>query len=197
MSVEGGIQYYNEDNKFNGRATLFSRNIKDVIFFFYNSTTFVSQYINQDKQKDHGFELEATYNITKDINLKAFYAFVTGEITTKSGGKDTTYNNLLRRPKSSAGISLGAKVNKYFFTSTSLSAFGKRKDAYFDNSSFSTVYETLDSYVLWNIYAEYGFFKNRLKIFADFRNIMNSKYVETSGYATQGFSIYGGVRFSF
>ncbi len=197
ISIEGGLQYYSGDNKFNGRATVFSRNIKDVIFFFYNSSTFVSQYINQDKQKDHGFELEATYTITKDINLKAFYAFVTGEITTKNAGKDTTYNNLLRRPKSSAGIHLGVKFCKSFYASTSLSIVGERKDAYFDNSTFSTVYETLDSYLLWNVYAEYGFLKNRLKLFADLRNISNSKYVETSGYNTLGSNGYGGIRFTF
>jgi len=91
ITTEAGIQYYAPSNKFTGRATIFSRNVKDVIFFFYNSSTFTSQYINQDKQKDHGFELEATYKPSKIVTVKAFYSYVTGEITTKKGTKDTTY----------------------------------------------------------------------------------------------------------
>ena len=77
----------------------FTRKVNDVIFFFYNPVTFSSQYINQDKQKDHGFELEASYKIANTTTLKAFYTYTTGEITTQQAGKDTTYNNLLRRPK--------------------------------------------------------------------------------------------------
>ena len=73
---------------------------------------------------------------------------------------------------------------------------GKRKDAYFDNSSFSTVHTTLKSYILWDLYAEYGFIKNRLRLFADLRNISSSKYAEISGFNTPGFNGYGGIRFN-
>ena len=197
LTGEGGIQYFSTNNKFTGRAVVFTRTVKDVIFFFYNPVTFTSQYINQDKQKDHGFELEASYNITNTTTLKAFYTYTTGEITTKNAGKDTTYNNLLRRPKSSAGINLASQVYKNFFISSNLMSVGKREDAYFDNTTFTTVYTTLKSYVLWDVYAEYGFIKNKLKIFTDLRNITNKKYTEISGFNTPGFNGYGGILFSF
>ncbi len=74
---------------------------------------------------------------------------------------------------------------------------GKRKDAYFDNTTFTTVYTTLKSYVLWDIYAEYGFMKNKLKLFTDLRNITDSEYTEISGFSTLGFNGYGGILFSF
>jgi vitamin B12 transporter len=196
LTGEAGVQYFSPDNKFTGRAVAFARNVSDVIFFFYNSSTFTSQYINQDKQKDHGFELEATYKITKNITLKAFYTYTTGEITTRQSGKDTTYNNLLRRPKSIAGINLANQV-KNFFISTNIMSAGKRQDAYFDNTTFATVYTTLKSYVLWDIYAEYGFIKNKLKLFTDLRNITDSKYTEISGFNTLGFNGYGGILYSF
>jgi vitamin B12 transporter len=194
---EAGAQYFSVDNKFTGRAVVFSRMVNDVIFFFYNPVTFSSQYINQDKQKDHGFELEASYKIANTTTLKAFYTYTTGEITTRQAGKDTTYNNLLRRPKSSIGINLTSQVSKNFFISTNIMSVGKRKDAYFDNTTFTTVYTTLKNYALWDIYAEYGFIKNKLKLFTDLRNITNSKYTEISGFNTLGFNGYGGILFSF
>jgi vitamin B12 transporter len=197
LTGEAGIQYFSTNNKFTARTVAFSRKVSDVIFFFTNPVTFSSQYINQDKQKDHGFELEASYKITRTTTLKAFYTYTTGEITTRQAGKDTTYNNLLRRPKSSIGINLGSQVNKNFFISTNLMSAGKRKNAYFDNTTFGTVYTTLKSYVLWDIYAEYGFVRNKLKVFMDLRNITNSKYTEISGFNTFGFNAYGGILISF
>jgi vitamin B12 transporter len=197
LTGEAGVQYFSPNNKFTTRAVAFSRKVGDVIFFFYNPVTFSSQYINQDKQKDHGLELEASYKINRTTTLKAFYTYTTGEITTRQAGKDTTYNNLLRRPKSSIGINLASQVNRKFFISTNLMSVGKRNDAYFDNTTFATVYTILKSYVLWDIYAEYGFLKNKLKVFTDLRNITDRQYTEISGFNTLGFNGYGGILFSF
>ena len=174
----------------------FNRKVNDVIFFFYNPVTFSSQYINQDQQKDYGFELEANYKVG-NTTVKAFYTYTTGEITTRQAGKDTTYDNLLRRPKSSIGINLASQVSKNLYISTNVMSAGERKDAYFDNTTFATVYTTLKSYVLWDIYAEYGFIKNKLKLFTDLRNITDSKYTEISGFNTLGFNGYGGILYSF
>ncbi|HEY5772238.1 MAG TPA: TonB-dependent receptor [Chitinophagaceae bacterium] len=197
FTVEGGVQYFSADNKFSGRLTGFKRDVKDVIFFYFNPATFQSQYINQDKQKDHGAELELSFKPTKNISLKAFYSFVDGKITTVQNGKDTTYFNLIRRPKNSIGINAGVTVTEKLFVSSNLSWFDKRKDAYFDATTFQTVNVLLDSYILLDVYAEYSFCKNKLKVFADLRNISDSKYSETAGFNTLGFNGYGGVRFNF
>ena len=190
LTVEGGVQYFSDDRKFTGRVTAFNRNVKNAI-------AFVSNYINQDKQKDHGGELELSYTPTKNISVKSFYSFVDGKITTLKNGKDTTYFNLIRRPKHSAGLNAGIRVNENLFVSSNLSWFGKREDAYFDAMIFQTVNVTLDSYILWDVYAEYALYKNRIKLFADLRNISGSKYNETAGFNSPGFNGYGGVRFNF
>ena len=190
FTVEAGVQYFSADNRFTGRITGFIRNVKDAI-------AFQAHYINQDKQKDHGAELELSFKPTKNISLKAFYSFVDGEITTVQNGKDTTYFNLIRRPKHSFGLNAGVSVNEKLFVSSNLSWFDKRKDAYFDAATFQTVNVILDSYILLDIYAEYAFCKSKLKVFADLRNISNSKYSETAGFNTLGFNGYGGVRFNF
>jgi vitamin B12 transporter len=197
ITAEGGVQYYSSDNKFTGRVVGFSRYVKDVIFFYYNSSTFTSQYINQDKQKDYGFELEASYKVAKNITVKTFYTYVTGEITTKKTGKDTTYNNLLRRPKSGIGVNIASQLTNKFFMSTNLMSAGTRNDAYFDNTIFATVDVVLKSYALLDVYAAYTLTKYKLKLFVDLRNITNSKYTEISGFNTLGFNGYGGFRFSF
>ncbi|HET6767762.1 MAG TPA: TonB-dependent receptor [Chitinophagaceae bacterium] len=197
FTFEGGVQYFSTNNKFSGRLTGFKRNVKDVIFFYFNPFTFQSQYINQDKQKDNGAELELSFKPTKNISLKAFYSFVDGKITTVQNGKDTTYFNLIRRPKHSAGVNAGIKLNEKLFVSGNLSWFDKRRDAYFDAMTFQTVNVVLNSYILIDVYAEYSFCKNKLKLFADLRNVSNSKYNETAGFNTLGFNGYGGIRYSF
>ncbi|TMI95945.1 MAG: TonB-dependent receptor [Bacteroidetes bacterium] len=197
FTVEGGVQYFSADSKFSGRLTGFERDVMDVIFFYFNPTTFQSQYINQDKQKDHGAELELAFKPTKNISLKAFYSFVDGKVTTVQNGKDTTYFNLIRRPKNSIGLNAGVRITEKLFVSSNLSWFDKRKDAYFDAMTFQTVNVELDSYILLDVYAEYAFCKNKLKLFADLRNISDSKYSETAGFNTLGFNGYGGVRFNF
>jgi len=192
ISTEIGLQHYFVDKKIKIQTVLFSRNVKDVIFFYFNSSTFQSQYINQDKQKDFGLELEASFQLAKNVSLKTFYNFVDGQIDTKkSNGKDTTYNNLLRRPKHSVGLNLSAKITDRLLVSANLNWFGKRSDILYPNLV------TLDSYALLDIYAEYSFLKNKLKVFVNARNIADTKFTEISGYNTLGFNTYGGVRFNF
>jgi vitamin B12 transporter len=198
LNTEVGVQYFSKNNNFNARAVYFNRNIKDVMFFYFNSTTFQSQYINQDKQKDYGLELEAAYTGIKNLSLKSFFNFVDGKINTKTGsGKDTTFFNLIRRPKTNFGLNIGYQAAKQFCVSTNIAAFGEREDAYFDNTTFSTKYVTLQSYVLLNFYAQYSFYKNKISVFADVRNILDSDYTEVSGYNALGTTFFGGLRFNF
>lgn len=198
LTTELGVQQYFDKKKIKTQLVLFSRGIKDVMYFYTNNTTYASQYINQDKQKDFGAEFEASFEITKNTRLKVFYTFVDGQIDTKkSDGKDTSFNNLLRRPKHSFGLNLSSQITKQLFVSANLNWFGKRSDAYFNNTTFTTDYVGLDSYTLIDIYAEYGFLNNKLKVFANARNIANSKFTEIIGYNTLGFNAYGGVRFNF
>jgi vitamin B12 transporter len=197
LTTEAGVQYFAPDNKLMGRATGFIRKIKDGIFFYYNPSTFQSQYINQDEQDDHGVELEATYRLPKSTLIKAFYTYVNGKISTVQNGKDTSFFNLIRRPKHSAGLNVSTQPVDRLTLGTNLRWVGEREDAYFDPQTFETVRVTLKSYFLWDLYAEYALMKNRLKIFADARNIINTKYVEVSGYSTFGFTIFGGFRLNF
>lgn len=197
VTTEAGIQVFSKNNRWSGRAVAFQRRVNDVIYFYTNPVTYAAQYINQDRQKDRGWELEAGWQSRSGISLKTFYSYVTGKINTRIGGKDTTYNNLLRRPRSAAGISISVPVNKQLFFSSHFQYTGRRKDAYFDNTLFRTVYTTLHAYALWDLYAEYSLPETKLKLFAECRNITNSHYTEISGFRTMGINGSGGLRLRF
>ncbi len=197
LNIEGGIQLFTKDERASIRAVYFKRHVKDVIAFFFNPVTFRSFYINQDEQNDHGLELEATSKFSDKLQLRAQYSYVTGKITTQQNGKDTTYFNLLRRPKSTFNFFAGSQLTKRLYINTQFNVIGERKDVYFAPPTYAQQDITLESYMLLNFYAEYSFLSSRLKLFTDLRNILDKNYFDIYGYNTAGFNAYGGIRFRF
>jgi vitamin B12 transporter len=194
VSYEAGLQYYTKDRLATVRASYFNRRVNDVIAFFFNPTTFRSNYINQDRQNDYGFEVEGNITVAQKIQLRAFYTYANGNITTIQGTKDTSYFNLLRRPRHQLNLSIGSQVTRSLYVSTQFNTVGSRADVFFDDN-FRRQNVNLAAYTLVNFYAEYGFCNNRLKIFADLRNLLNERYSDIFGYNTAGFNAYGGLRF--
>jgi vitamin B12 transporter len=197
LNAEGGIQVFTKDERGSLRAVYFNRHIEDAIAFFFNLVTYQSFYINQDKQNDHGFEVEANENVSGKLQLKAIYSYVTGKITTKQGGKDTTYFNLLRRPKGTFNFFAGSQLTKALYVNAQLNVVGERKDVYFPPPTYAQQNIVLKTYTLLNFYIEYALLNNRLRVFADLRNILDQHYSDIYGYNTAGFNAYGGIRFHF
>ncbi|MEP6596146.1 MAG: TonB-dependent receptor, partial [Ginsengibacter sp.] len=88
-SIEGGVQVWASDKKLSALATYYNRDIKRVIIYEYPNG-----YVNRDRQKDHGVEVEFQCIPDKHWSVKAAYAFVDGEISQKIVNKDTTFHNL-------------------------------------------------------------------------------------------------------
>jgi vitamin B12 transporter len=197
LNVEGGLQVFTKNEKNSLRVLYYKRSVEDVIAFFYNSATFRSYYINQDKQKDQGVEIEVNSKLSDKLQLKAIYSYVTGKITTKQNGRDTTYFNLLRRPKSTFNFFAGSQLTKALYANLQFNLVGERKDVYFAPPTYTQQDITLKNYALLNFYAEYTLLNNRLKVFADLRNILDKDYSDIYGYNTAGFNAYGGIRFHF
>lgn len=191
-SIDGGVQGWSLNKKFSALATYYNRDIKQVIVYEYPAG-----YINRDHQKDYGIELEFQYVPDKHWSLKATYAFVEGSITQKTAGKDTSFNNLIRRPKHTLNLFAGYQVCKNLFMSASIQHFSKRNDIFYNPATFySPEPKVLRAYTLLNAYAEYRLLNNDLVIFADAKNLANKKdYQEVYGYNVQGFSFNGGIRF--
>jgi vitamin B12 transporter len=187
-SWEGGVQASVAKNKVDIRIVGFDRKIKDVIA---SGPQF--SLINQDKQHDKGFEIEPSFFINKNITIKAGYAFVDGTITTRTGAKDTTYFNLIRRPKHSVTVNFSYQITQQLFVSSNLKTFSRRTDLFFDPVTFEASGVNLKSYALWDLYAEYKFLNSKWKLFADAKNITHSNYSEVYGYNTMGFNITAGI----
>lgn len=192
QSFEGGVQSWLADGKFSVRANYFNRTIKDVIIYDWRVG-----YQNRDKQHDQGAELELQYQPNQQWNFRANYSFVDGAITQKLQAKDTSFYNLLRRPKNTINVFAGYQINKAFFVSASLQHLGKRDDVFFNPANFWTAEnKALKAYSLLNAYAEYLLANQRLRIFADVRNLANNKdYAEVYGYSVQGRNAQLGIRF--
>ncbi|HCW09157.1 MAG TPA: TonB-dependent receptor, partial [Cytophagales bacterium] len=191
-NIESGFQFFTSDKKINIRAVAFKRQIKDVIIY-----TSAGRYSNFDQQKDYGFEIEPSVNVAKKITIKAFYAFVTGQVKTQVAGRDTTYNNLLRRPKNSMGVNVGYQINPKLYVSINLKTFSVRNDMYFDLNSFTNQSASLSGYQLLDAYGEYKFLKGNLNLFAQLKNLLNQDYMEVYGYNTMRFNAVIGVKVKF
>ena len=191
-NIEAGLQTWLKNKSISFLLTYFNRDIKDLIAY-----DFTLGYINRDKQSDQGFEAELQYVVNDKLNLKAGYAFVTGEITQSLGSKDTTFNNLIRRPKHSVNLFAGYQASKNLFVSTSFQVFSKRDDIFYNPANFySPEPKVLDAYSLWNVYAEYALSNSRLKFFLDVKNLLDKDdYYEVYGFNVQGINVTGGIRF--
>ena len=196
-SLEGGFQFSAIKEKLRGRLVVFNRKIKQGIFFYFDPLTYVSQYINQDRQKDHGLELELNHQVSKNFSLSAHYNYVTGKIYTKENGKDTSYFNLLRRPRHMALVSASWKIRDQWKLGASLNYEGKRKDAYFNMATYNTESPVLPAYLLLNIYVEYKLLHAPIQLFADGRNLTDTHYMEIAGFQAQPINLNFGARWSF
>lgn len=188
INVEAGIQLAALQKKLQVTATGFYRDVKDLIAYVGN------RLINIDKQKDKGAELEAIFTPDNKWTIKASYTYVTGNIHQTRNGKDTSYYNLIRRPKSTIVASIGYQATKQLYISFSTQNLGQRTDLYFGPPAYVGTPVTLKAYTLLNAYAEYKLSGNRLRLFVDAKNITDTKYTEVYGYSTMGFNINGGFR---
>ncbi len=195
QNFEAGIQFFNKGKNLDIRLSAFQRNLADVIFYSFNSVTFESKYINLNTQSDHGFEVEVSSKINSKLTFQVFYAFVDGQVTDKSGVKDTTYHNLFRRPKHSFGFTMSYQATPKIFIQANLKTFSNRSDLYFNSATFVTENVNLDAYALLNLYLEYKLYKDKVKVFLDAKNLLNQDYMEVFGYNTLKFNVMSGLNF--
>lgn len=188
-SYEAGLQYFS--TIFTARATGFVRNGKDIILFYTDPVSYASYYINGDKQHDFGVETEATVTITSKLSASANYTFVDGTLATEVvPGKDTSYFNLYKRPKSILNISINYNVTKKLGLSTHLKTVSKAFEPQYMGPPFQD-----NAYYVLDLLGRYRF-SQKLSLFTDFQNITNQKYFVIRGFTTKGFNFNGGVQLS-
>lgn len=193
-SFEAGLQYGIQNQGFFARASYFNRRIEEVIVF-----AFGPGYFNQDQQDDQGIDLEMGWRPNDQWQLSANYSYLDGKITTPNGaGQDATFNNLIRRPQHTFGLSGSYRPFESLLVSAQFQYLDDRDDLFFNPDNFFAAESVLlDRYYLLNLYAEYRLLEKRLTIFADIKNLSNQSFNEVYGFNSLGRVFLGGLRFSF
>jgi vitamin B12 transporter len=187
-NFEAGAQASTSDKTLQVTATGFYRDIKNLI-------TYVgTRLINIDKQKDKGVELEASVKPNEKWTVKASYMFVTGNLHQTRSGKDTSFYNLVRRPKHTITGTVGYQATQHLYISLSAQSLGKRTDLYFDPFTYASSQVNLKAYTLLNAYAEYKLIGDKLRLFIDAKNLTDTDYTEVYGYNAPGINVNGGFR---
>ena len=184
---EVGLDWLAPDAPFSIRATAYQREIRDVIVYVSGTNQ------NYDLQNDQGIEVEPSYQNNR-LQVSAFYAWVTGEVTTRVAGVETQFNNLIRIPEHSLGARASYKLTPRLNISGNVKFFGERNDTYFEPGQFTPTATTLSGFTLVDVYADYSFFDNKLTWYLDIRNALDQQYQEIAGYATPGLNAYSGIR---
>ncbi|MEJ5994914.1 TonB-dependent receptor [Pedobacter sp. Du54] len=183
-SYEAGASFalFNDNVKL--RLVGFKRDHTDAIIYGANG------YINQDKQKNKGFEIEPGVKLGK-VSVNTYYAYVEGKQISVADVSDV----LLRRPKHTYGATIGAQASENLYLSLNYKFTGERIDS--DFSTYPSVNKTLNSYQLLDFYVQYTWVNKHLKIFANVKNLGDEKYTEIIGYRTMGFNANAGLSFSY
>jgi vitamin B12 transporter len=194
-SAEIGFQLFSKNKKSNARVLYFARNQKDVIYFQSLNVDPYGKYINFDKQNDNGVEIEASLNLGK-ANIWGNYTYVNGKISTKVDNKDTTFNNLFRRPKHQLNIGIGYAINKKIYTNIAIKSLGKRTDRYYNADIFDTENVLLKAYTTLDLYGEYKI-NSKIKVYFDLKNLTNTSYNDAYGYSTKKLNYVAGMLLNF
>jgi len=182
-NYEAGFNLSFADDRYSLRVAGFKRDLTNAIVYGNIG------YINQADQKAKGVEVEPAVQIGI-LHLKGYYAYVEG--TEFNFVTNAVSDYLLRRPKNIVGVNAGVQATKALYVSANFKYNGKRQDGDFTN------YKVVDlaSYKLLDFYAEYAVAKNRVKFFADLKNILSEKYTEFYGYNSMGFNMNAGISFN-
>lgn len=164
-------------------AAYFSNRYRDMID--YNSSSFPGYYYNIGRVTTWGYEASMTLTPIKFLRINGGYTY----LKTKDEANDKP---LSRRPKHQAfgGINIG---NDRWSAECIVTYVGKRNDAYYDSSIFSTVEVTMDSYIKTDIVAHYAL-TPQVWLTAKIENVTNKEYQQVAGYAMPQRSYYVGVK---
>ncbi len=77
------------------------------------------------------FELEASVTPNDKWTVKASYMYVTGNLHQSRNGKDTSFYNLVRRPKHTVTGTIGYQATKHLYIALTAQSLGKRNDSVF------------------------------------------------------------------
>jgi vitamin B12 transporter len=193
-SWDAGIEQHAWDRRLQLAATYFQSYSRELIEFFECSTAVPcpnpsgGYYANIARAAAHGVELQATVNPTGRLTLAANYTLTDTE--DKSPGSPTYGQELLRRPKHAANVSLTYRWSP----ALSASAAARYAGPSFDNNGSGQV--VLGGYSLVDLKISYAL-RDRFELYGRVENVADRHYETTYQYGTYGRVGFAGVRATF
>lgn len=187
QNYELGVQLFTADRRSNFRVLGFRRDIKNLIVFFTNPSTFASNYINRDEQNDYGFEMESNIGLGQIGNWTNNFTYVDG--SGKERGVEV--RNLFRRPNVTFNSVLTLQPVPALTLMPSFRFVSTRLKGPFDfGPNLMPQYYTVDFYTAYNL-------TPRLRAFVDLRNITDQQFFDVPGYNSRRFNLMAGISASF
>ncbi|MBA4168416.1 MAG: TonB-dependent receptor, partial [Chitinophagaceae bacterium] len=182
VSYELGLQTQSDDKKITLRFTGFKRDIRNLIIFYTNPSTYASQYLNRDEQHDYGFEVENNIAVGTQGAWINNLSFVEGE--GKQNGEKIT--NLYRRPKFSFNSTVNLHPVKGFTVVPAFRYVGSRMKGPYDlGPTEQPAYYTLDLFTAYDL--------KKLRLFVDLHNLTDQQYFDIVGYNSKRFNMMTGI----
>lgn len=186
-NYEAGFQSFSNNKKNSLRIVGFKRDIRQLIIFYTDPTTYDSRYINRDKQHDYGFEVESNTAIGNIGNWVNNITYVDGEGETGN----VKVKNFYRRPNFVFNSILSISPVKQLTLMPGFRFVGSRlKGTYDAGPTAMPQYYTVDFYAGYNV-------TKQLRAYVDFRNITNREYFDIIGYNSRKANFTVGVSAGF
>ena len=188
VGFDAGIEQFLANDMISVGVTYFQNYYKDLFGYDQNYKT-----INVKKAKTNGIEIYFTTKLIDDFIFKLNYTFTNAKDL--SDGILDESRKLIRRPEHKIGGYVSYNFSRSSNVNLELIYVGKRDDLIFDNTTFTSSRIKLEPYLLLNLATHYQL-TEFLRLNLRLENILGTDYEEVYGYATPGFSIYGGIKLS-
>lgn len=175
--------------KLNFGATYFYTKYKDKIEFVVDPATFTSTYANlQGDTTTEGVEAFIQWLPMKDLSFLLNYTYTDTE--------DPDGEDLVRRPENK--VHFNSRYRMFDRATFNLDVYwvDECKTIASAVDRFGNRVEELDDYFLVNLAASYDI-NSHVQLYGRIDNLFDENYEEAWSYATPGFSLYGGVKFTF
>ncbi len=168
-------------------VTAYRQRLKDEIVPVFDAAFNASTANVTGTSRRQGLEFDAAWRPVAAVGLSANYAYLDAEDRQAAG--DALVREV-RRPRHSGSISADARLGR-FGAGASVAYIGARADN--DFATFPATSVRLNDYVLANARVAFRI-APALELFARGSNLFDASYTDVVGYATQGRTVYGGIR---
>ena len=203
VATDFGLDYVSRNLRAGVSGTIFFNRFSDLIEFTFSVPPGTPNYLNLEKAKSQGLELEGFIAPTGELRLGGQYTLTHTEVTdagSVAGGSFVEGEQLLRRPSHIGGIYTEFRQNRYRLR-IDFKYKGERADFQFF-PDFSSARVVLPAY--WKV--DFGVVVpivqpsdsgNDVAVVFRGENIFNKNYTEIAGFESPGRSLLAGLEVTF